>query len=341
MFPAFALARELKERGFGVSLVTDARGAKYRDLYTDLHFHVVDAATVRPGLLAKFFTIAALVIGTGQSFFLLKKLKPRVVIGFGGYPSFPAVAAAQLLKLPTMIHEQNAVLGKANALLAGQAQKIALSLPDLGAIPAQWHAKTVVTGNPVRAEIAAITGYETPGETVNLLVTGGSQGASVFSKVVPQAVGLLPDDLKKRLRIVQQCRAGDIAAVKHAYDAMGVSARLETFINDVPAQLAACHLLISRSGASTVTEAGVAGRPAIFVPYPHHKDQQQKRNAQVLAQAGGAVVMDEATVTPQSLAKELEKLLTHPADLAAMAEKARKALNREASKRLADAIMDL
>lgn len=341
MFPAFALARELKERGFDVSLVTDARGEKYRTLYTDLFFHIVRADTMRPGILAKFKMAIDLVIGTGQAYRMLKKVRPRAVIGFGGYPSFPAVIAAQLLRIPTMIHEQNAVLGLANKIVAGSATRIALGVPDLSSIPEAWKAKTIVTGNPVRADIAAIGEYVMPGEVFRILVLGGSQGASVFSKIVPQAVAMLPEALKRRVSIVQQCRAGDMAGVRHAYDVMGVNARLETFINDVPQQLGACHLLIARSGASTVTEAAVAGRPALFVPYPHHKDQQQKRNADVLVRAGAAKVMDEKTMTPQSLSKELENLMSNPADLAAMAVSARKALESNASKRLADAIMAL
>jgi len=341
MFPAFALARALKERGLKVSLVTDARGQKYQTLYTDLFFHVVKADTLRAGLLAKLKMAINLAIGTGQAFFLFKSIKPRVVVGFGGYPSFPAMAAAQLLKIPTVIHEQNAVLGKANALVAAQARTIALSLPDLSAIPEQWRDKAIVTGNPVRADIAAIGAYETPNDVFRLLVLGGSQGASVFSKVVPEAIGRLPEALRSKISVVQQCRAADLADAKHAYDKMGINARLETFINDVPAQLEACHLLIARSGASTVTEAAVGGRPAIFVPYPHHRDQQQMRNAQVLVKAEAAVVMDEKTMTAQDLSTMLENMLSRPTQLAIMAANARRALNPDAAERLADAILSL
>jgi UDP-N-acetylglucosamine--N-acetylmuramyl-(pentapeptide) pyrophosphoryl-undecaprenol N-acetylglucosamine transferase len=341
MFPAFSLARELQSRGHKVVMITDARGEKYKAQYPDIPFHIVRAETVRRGLISKLKLLADLAVGTGQAFLLLKKLKPRAVVGFGGYPSFPAVSAAQGLRIPTLIHEQNAVLGKANQLVAGGAKMIALGLPELGTIPARWKDKTIITGNPVRAEIEGISHYAPPESIFRILVLGGSQGASVFSKTVPEAIALLPEGQRRRLSIVQQCRAADLAGCKHAYDLLGVSARLETFITDVPAQLAFCHVLIARSGASTVAETAVAGRPAIFVPYPHHKDQQQKVNAMTLAKAGGAIVLDEKTLTPADLAKELEGLMENPAYLASMAEAARKSAIREASKRLADAVMAL
>lgn len=341
MFPAFALARALLVRNIPVQLVTDARGAKYRDQYPDIPFHVVRAETLRAGIVSKIRLGFDLLAGTGQAIMLLRKLKPRAVVGFGGYPSFPAVIAAQVLRIPTLIHEQNAVLGRANKLVAGGAKRIALSLPDMDSIPASWAAKTVVTGNPVRADIAAIAPYSTPTDTFRLLVLGGSQGAKVFSSMIPEAVGRLPAHLRSRISIVQQCRAADIGMAKHAYDVLGLNVRLESFITDVPAQLEACHLIIARSGASTVTEVAVAGRPAIFVPYPHHKDQQQRVNAMVLGRIGAALVMDEKTMNAPDLAKELESLMANPAHLAAMAAKARNALQPDAAKRLADAVNSL
>lgn len=343
MFPAFALAQELRGRGFDVALVTDARGLKYQAQYSDIAFHVVQAETLRPGIFSKFKTAIRLLIGTGQAYFLLKKLGPKAVVGFGGYPSFPAVLAAQALGLKTFLHEQNAVLGRANRLMAERASGIALSLPVVSDLPAILQPKAIFTGNPVRPEIAAVgrAPYDLPETDFNILVLGGSQGASVFSNVVPAAIGLLSGDIKKRLSVVQQCRASDIAGVRHAYEVLGVRARLETFVTDVPAQLAACHLLIARSGASTVTEAAVAGRPAIFVPYPHHKDQQQKVNANVLVNAHAAVLLEEKNINPQILAKELEKLIQTPQQLGQMAEAARNTLPPDAARRLADAILAL
>ena len=345
MFPAFALARALLVRNIPVVLVTDARGARYKEQYPDIPFHVVRAETMRAGILAKIRMLFELAAGIGQSVLLLRKLKPRAVVGFGGYPSFPAVLAAQVLKIPTLLHEQNAVLGRANKLVAAAATKIALSLPELGAVPKGWHAKTIVTGNPVRAEIMAVgeKPYNAPTQDgdFRILVLGGSQGASVFSTVVPEAIGLLPETFKKRVRIVQQCRAADIATARHAYDVLGIDARLETFVTDVPAQLEACHILIARSGASTVTEVAVAGRPAFFVPYPHHKDQQQKVNGQVLVKAGAALMFEEKSLTSQGLADALAGLMQDPQRLAGMAEAARKTLAADASKRLADAILAL
>jgi len=339
MFPAFALATELKKRGQNVSLVTDARGTKYQDRYPDLTFHVVRADTLRPGLIAKIRMVLALTAGTAQAFILLRRLKPAAVVGFGGYPSFPAILAAQALRIPTYLHEQNAVLGRANKLVAAGARKIALSLPGATSMPAGWQNKTVVTGNPVRAELTQLSSYEAPAANgpFNILVLGGSQGATVFSKILPMAVGLLHD--KGRLSIVQQCRAADIGMVRTAYDVLGVKAQLETFVTDVPAQMEAAHLVIARSGASTVAEVAAAGRPALFVPYPHHKDQQQKANARVLSTAGGAVLLEEPGLTPQILAKQLEKLMQNPAELSVMAKAARICAQENAAARLADVIL--
>ena len=341
MFPAFSLAAELKSRGHDVALVTDSRGAKYQDQHPAIAFHVVRAETLRPGLAAKIKMIAALLVGTGQAYVLFKKKRPQAVVGFGGYPSFPAVLAAQALGIPTFLHEQNAVLGRANKMVATGARKIALSLPNISALPKKWQGKSVVTGNPVRAELAMLPPYDMPMDhgSFNILILGGSQGASVFSNLLPDAIKLLPDAMRARLNIVQQCRAADIGMVRTAYEVMGVRARLETFFNDVPAQMAACHLLIARSGASTVAEVASAGRPAVFVPYPYHADQQQKANAEVLSGAGAAVLLEEPHLTPSILAKQLENLMEHPAQLAQMAKAARECAQDNAASRLADVIL--
>jgi UDP-N-acetylglucosamine--N-acetylmuramyl-(pentapeptide) pyrophosphoryl-undecaprenol N-acetylglucosamine transferase len=340
MFPAFALAAELKQRGVPVSLVTDIRGTKYQDQHPDLAFHVVKADTLRPGLIAKIKMLAALAIGTGQAYRLLRKIKPHAVVGFGGYPSFPAVLAAQALGIPTILHEQNAVLGRANKIVAGGARKIALSMDSRANLSPAWQQKIVITGNPVRAGLDSLPAYQGPmmNGQFTILVLGGSQGASVFSKILPQAIALLPD--KQRVSIVQQCRAADIGMVRTEYDVMGVRARLETFINDVPAQLQAAHLVIARSGASTVAEVAAAGRPAVFVPYPWHKDQQQKANAMTLSAVGGAVLLEEPGLTPEILAKHLENLMQHPAELERMAKAARAQAKENAAARLADAILN-
>lgn len=345
MFPAFALAHELRARGIPVVFVTDRRGLKYEAQYPDIPFRVIRAETLRPGLLPKLRLIAELAVGTAQSLWLLRRLRPRAVVGFGGYPSFPLMLAAQLAGAPTVLHEQNAVLGRANRLLAARATRIALALPDMAGMPEKLRARTTVTGNPVRAEIAAVGARPyvppQPGRSFRLLILGGSLGASVFSNLLPRAIGLLDEVARKRLSIVQQCRAVDIAAVRHAYDVMGIGARLETFVNDVPDQLETCHLLIARSGASTVTEAAVAGRPAIFVPYPYHKDQQQKKNAAVLARAGAAILFEEKDLSAEILAKELENLMDSPVLLSRMAEAAGKALAVDAAVKLADMVVTL
>lgn len=341
MFPALALAQALKAKRVDVSLVTDARGVAYAKRMPDMDYKVVASATVKAGLVAKVKMMLSLALGVGQALVLIAREKPDVVVGFGGYPSFPAVLAAQVLGIPTVLHEQNAVLGRANKMLAGRAKKIALSLPTMDALPKAWQKKSVVTGNPVRADFGKLATYIAPDEggDVNILVLGGSQGAKVFSTLLPQAVELMAD--KARLHIVQQCKAEDIAQVQAAYDAMGVRAQLEAFIEDVPRQMERAHLIIARSGASTVAEVANAGRAAVFIPYPYHADQQQRANAKALADVGGAVLLEEPTLTAEKLAKELENLVQHPAMLADMADNAAKAALREADKRLVKVVLSV
>jgi UDP-N-acetylglucosamine--N-acetylmuramyl-(pentapeptide) pyrophosphoryl-undecaprenol N-acetylglucosamine transferase len=345
MFPAFALAEMLRERGLNVALITDSRGQKYESAYPHIPFHVVRAQTLKAGIITKIKTVISLGVGTLQAIRILKKLEPKAVVGFGGYPSLPAMMAAALLNIPTILHEQNAVLGRANQFMATSATKLALSLPNMDGMRPDIREKATVTGNPVRAEIAAIgTKNYTPPHPegpFKILILGGSQGAQVFSTLLPDALEKISGENQKRLSIVQQCRAIDIAGVRHTYDVMGIRAKLETFISDVPAQLEACHLLIGRAGASTVTETAMAGRPALFVPYPHHKDQQQKVNALVLVKAGAAHVFDEKTLTADTLAKTLENLMNSPTTLADMAEAARKTLPQNAAKNLADLVTTL
>jgi UDP-N-acetylglucosamine--N-acetylmuramyl-(pentapeptide) pyrophosphoryl-undecaprenol N-acetylglucosamine transferase len=338
MFPAAALTRELLARGCRVEVVTDSRGAPYENAFSGVKFHVISAGTLGSGLMGKVKGVLRLVAGIVSAFGLVRSLRPAAVVGFGGYPSFPGVFAAQNLSIPTVIHEQNAVLGKANAMLAKRAKRVALSMGSAA------NNARIVTGNPVRPEIAALAATPYPalahGGKIKLFIMGGSLGATVFSKVVPAALAELPDEQRARLDITQQCRAADIDEVRAAYAKMGIRARLESFINDVPDVLAACHLVISRSGASTVAEVTAAGRPAIFVPYPHHADQQQKANAAVVADAGGAWVMEEKDFTAEALVARLAELLNDPRELERMAMASRGCGRPDAAQSLANLVIE-
>lgn len=342
MFPAFALAAVLQARGKRVIMVTDGRGETYKPLYPNIEFFSATSETFRPGLLAKVRLVARLFTGIGQAYRIMKRERPACVVGFGGYSAAPAMVAALALGVPVIVHEQNAVLGMANKIAAFWAKKIALSLPTVANLPQSYQSKAVVTGNPVRADIEAI-GQDpyvppAPDGPLRILVMGGSQAAKVFSTHLPAAIKLLPEDMRKRLDIVQQCRASDLGQVQHHYEVMGIKANLKTFIPDVPTRLRACHLVIARGGASTVAEVAIAGRPAFFVPYPYHKDQQQKVNAAVLATAGAGVILEEPGLTVQIFAKELEKHLADPALLARMAKNAGAVLQPHAAERLADVV---
>lgn len=340
MFPAQALAFELRARGRAVSLVTDARGAGYAGNFGQTGVYVVAARSLSGNLAAKAGAAFDLGLGAFQALRLLRRLAPALVVGFGGYPSLPAMAAAIWLGVPTCIHEQNAVLGRVNRLLAHRASGIAASVEGMRGMRAIDQVKVTVTGNPVRDGITAWHGraYQAPEEDgqFNLLVFGGSQGATVLSEVVPDAIAMLPPAARARLNIIQQCRASDLARVQHTYARASVSAELVEFIRDMPERLRTAHLVIARSGATTVSELTVASVPSILVPYPHHRDQQQLANARALADAGAAWLMQEAELTAAELAKRLQQLLRRPALLSAAAVAAGGLGRPDAAKALAD-----
>jgi len=344
MFPAEALAGALVARGHDVALITDRRGQAIALPGVDLAVHRVRAAAMTGASVpAKLKAGLQLLIGTAQAWWLLRRLKPIAVVGFGGYPSVPAVLAAHRLGLPVILHEQNAVLGRANQMLTPYARRIATCFAEVEGVAAADRGKIVMTGNPVRPAIAALaqTPYPTPeaDSSVNLLITGGSLGASLFSRVIPAAIALLPDGLRRRLSIVQQARADDIEGVRAAYAALGMAPVLSSFFADMPARLAAAHLVIGRAGASTVAETAVAARPAILVPLAIHRDDHQTKNARALEAAGAALVMPEAAFTPEALAARLQPLLSLPDKLAAMAAGARQAATLDAAERLADLVL--
>jgi UDP-N-acetylglucosamine--N-acetylmuramyl-(pentapeptide) pyrophosphoryl-undecaprenol N-acetylglucosamine transferase len=319
-FPAEALAAELIARGNRVVLMTDARsGALKSDVFAGREQHVLRGAGIAGrGILRAMKAAAALAAGTWQARRILKSIDAAAVVGFGGYPCVPPVLAARSLRRRPLIvlQEQNGVLGRANILLSRLADFLALGVAKTSRLPTGVTA--YVTGNPVRPAIAALHGggYEPPGDTINLLVLGGSLGARVFSDVVPGAVALLPEALRARLVITQQCRAEDLERVGAAYRAGGVAAELAPFFNDVAQRLRAAHLMIGRAGASTCAELAVAGRPSILVPLPGAIDDHQTANAAALAAAGGARVIAQPELTPARLAAELQSLLTDPAGLA-------------------------
>jgi UDP-N-acetylglucosamine--N-acetylmuramyl-(pentapeptide) pyrophosphoryl-undecaprenol N-acetylglucosamine transferase len=345
VMPAQALAHDLIARGYRVEVITDTRGLKYKPHFEGIPMHEIRAGALGRGLKGKLLGLCNIGLGVVQAFKILRAAKPLAVIGFGGYPSFPAMYAAQKLKIPTIVHEQNAIIGKANLMLVAKAVKIAISMPTIKGLDEQECTKAVYTGNPVRAEIAALYNKPFPALSesgkLRILVMGGSLGASVFSHIIPEAFSRLSSDHRARLDIVQQCRSEDLESTAALYKKYAIQAQLSVFIDDVAGALEACHLVIARSGASTVAEVSTAGRPAIFVPYPHHKDQQQKINADTLADAGGAWVMTENGFTPEALLARIETFLQNPSVLFKAAENARSLGKPDAARKLGNLVTEV
>lgn len=343
VFPARALAEALLSRGHRVGLVTDRRGTAFETESGRLEVYRIRAAGIAGrGLVAKVRAIGELALGYIEARRLIRSLAPAVVVGFGGYASVPTVLAASARGVRVVLHEQNAVLGRANRLLAPRADAVAVSFPDVRKVRTADRGKLVLTGNPVREAIRAVRDDIRPPlagvAPIALLVTGGSQGASVFADLVPAAVALLPADLRARLRLSQQAREIELEQVVAAYRDLGVDADVRRFFEDMPARLADARLLICRSGASTVAENTVAGRPALLVPYPHAIDDHQAANARAVAAAGGARVLPQAALDAGSLAECLTDVLSDPAGLAAMATAARGVGVPDAVDRLADLV---
>jgi UDP-N-acetylglucosamine--N-acetylmuramyl-(pentapeptide) pyrophosphoryl-undecaprenol N-acetylglucosamine transferase len=343
LFPAEALAAALRARGATVELATDARAAGYGGKFPARAIHVIPSETLR-GRNPFAYAKAGAVIGFGvaKAYGLIGRLRPAAVVGFGGYPSIPAVLAARLRGVPTVIHEQNGVMGRANRLLAPRVTAIATSFQGvLDSAPA-LAAKATRTGNPLRpAVIAAIAPYAPPDPQgpLRLLAFGGSQGARIMADIVPPAIERLDPSVRARLAVVQQARAEDIDRVCATYARLDLAAEVKPFFVDLPARIAAAHLVVSRSGASTVAELAALGRPAVLVPLPHALDQDQLANARVLERAGGAILLRQDAFTPERLAREIAALAADPARLAAMAAGARSAGTPDAAERLADLVL--
>jgi UDP-N-acetylglucosamine--N-acetylmuramyl-(pentapeptide) pyrophosphoryl-undecaprenol N-acetylglucosamine transferase len=339
LFPAEALAHELKARGWSVPLVTDSRASKYADRFPGDDIHVVESATPSGKNPLKLISAGfTLMRGMRQARLLLRDLKPKAVVGFGGYPTVPPLFVASGT-FPTVIHEQNAVMGRANRLLSHRVTAIAGGFMKAEGAQA---GKIVETGNPVRPAVieAVKTPFDAPEDDgpLRLVVFGGSQGARFFSDSVPEAVAALPDELRSRLRITQQARPEDEARVKARYGELGVEAEVSPFFADLPSRIAAAHLVMSRSGASTVSEIAAIGRPAILVPYPYALDHDQAANAAALEAAGGAIVRREQSLDPGTIGALLSELLGDPARLIAMANAAQNAGRPNATGLLADLV---
>ncbi len=341
VFPARALAEALAARGWRIALITDSRGGSFSDDIANTETHRIKAASLGGGVCSKLRGLTQLGVGLLQARALLRRIRPAAVVGFGGYASAPTMWAAGQLGLPTMIHEQNAVLGRANRLIAARARRIATSFATVSGIRERDRPRITLTGNPVRSDVAAVgkTPYSAPvGDSViRLLVFGGSQGARILSDIVPAAIAALPDSLRTRLEVVQQCRPENLDAVRDCYRAAGVNATLGTFFSDMPARIAAAHLVIGRAGASTVSELAAAGRPAILVPYRFAMDDHQSANALAMDAVGGALVVREDDFMPEPLARRLSELFAAPDLLTAIAAKALAAGHADAAERLADA----
>lgn len=343
LFPAEALGVALMKRGLRVRLVTDSRALRYSGLFARDMLDVVPSETVRgrtPWSLAR--TGLVLAAGLGIALNLMRRLRPAAVVGFGGYPTLPPLMAARLFGIPTLIHDSNAVMGRANRLLSGRVNAIATSLPGVLDRDPALAAKTTTTGTPMRPAIlaAAAVPFATPDVTgpLRLLVTGGSQGARIMADIVPFAIERLAPALWDRLVVTQQVRDEDMVRVRAIYDKLRIRTELAPFFSDLPARLASSHLVISRSGAGTVAELGAIGRPSILVPLPGALDQDQHANAGVLLQAGGAIRIPQPEFTPDRLAAEITALAFEPARLAAMARAARSVGKLDAAERLADLV---
>jgi UDP-N-acetylglucosamine--N-acetylmuramyl-(pentapeptide) pyrophosphoryl-undecaprenol N-acetylglucosamine transferase len=346
LFPGQALAAELVQAGWRVHLATDTRVDTIAGDFPAEAMHVIPSATISP---SRPFRAIGGAITLARGYFAAKALiadiKPDAVIGFGGYPTVPPILAASTLGVPSMIHDQNAVMGRANRFLASRVDAIGTAFPKVKLLDEQHSHKVHAVGVPVRKAVldARAVPYTapTPDGPINLLVFGGSQGASVMREIVPEALSELPEDIRLRLHVVQQARGEDITPVEVMYASARIEAEVAPFFADMPQRIADAHILISRSGASTVAERAVIGRPGIMVPLPGALDQDQLYNARALADAGGGIVIEQDEFTPRRLREEISSLLAEPAHLKAQAAAARVFGVTDAAARLADVVVKI
>ena len=342
MIPAHALAAELKSRGHGVLLITDDRGARFPGLFEDVPVHILPAGRLGGGPIGWLKAAGSVLKGRGEAKRLYREHRPDAVVGFGGYPAFPSLLAASAMRIPTVLHEQNAVIGRVNRLLAGDAEAIGTAYDRVDRLKTRYAGKAVLIGNPVREEIARLGELPFPPfdefAPLKILVTGGSQGATVLSKVVPAGLGMLQPSLRRRLQVVQQCRPEDIERVRGQYAELGIPAELMTYIEDMPEKLADAHLVVGRAGASTVAELSAAGRPAILIPFAAATDDHQTANAREMVKAGGARAIQESGFTPDVLARQIEALAMDPVALNNAAARALSVGRPHAARDLADLV---
>ncbi|MFL0585165.1 undecaprenyldiphospho-muramoylpentapeptide beta-N-acetylglucosaminyltransferase [Sphingomonas olei] len=345
MVPAAALAEELMRRGHRVALVSDDRGVRFPGLFEDVQTHVLPAGRIAGGPLGWAKAARQMWRGRAMARQLYRTFKPAAVIGFGGYPAFPALAAAFAEKIPTAVHEQNAVLGRVNRLVAPRVDAIATSYAETERLKPKFEAKAHHIGNPVRDSVLALRTQPYPlleeDGIFRLLVTGGSQGASVLSKVVPEGLAMLPLAFRRRLQVTHQARIEDIDAARAKYAELEIAADLATYLPDLPEQLGWAHLVIARAGASTISELTAAGRPAILVPLPGATDDHQTANAREITAAGGARTIPQSAFTPAELAKQMQKLGLDPTALENAAARAKACGKPHAARDLADLVESL
>lgn len=342
MVPAAALATELAARGHHVALVSDDRGVRFPGLFEGVETHVLPAGRLGGGPLGYVRAFGKIMAGRAMALRLYREMGPAAVIGFGGYPALPALLAAFRAGVPTLIHEQNAVLGRVNRFVAGRVDAIATSYEKVERLKPGWQAKTHLVGNPVREAVLALRERPYPlleeDGIFRVLVTGGSQGATVLSQVVPDGLALLPVHFRRRLQVTHQARVEDIEAVRAKYQAHEIPADISTYIADMPEALAWAHVVIARAGASTIAELTAAGRPAILVPLPSATDDHQTANAREITQAGGARTIAQHAFTASELAKQIQKLGLDTEGLENAAARARGCGRPHAARDLADLV---
>ncbi len=349
MVPAASLAAELGRRGHHVSLISDDRGVRFPGLFANgpggVQTHVLPAGRLAGGPIGWAKAAKAMIEGRAQAIELYKHQKPAAVIGFGGYPALPALLAAFKAGIPTAVHEQNAVLGRVNRLVAGKVDAIATSYANVARLKDKYRGKAHLVGNPVRDAVLALRSQPYPlleeDGIFRVLVTGGSQGASVLSRVVPDGLSLLPVAFRRRLQVTHQVRIEDIDAARAKYAELSIAAELATYLPDMPEQLAWAHLVIARAGASTLAELTCAGRPAILVPLPSATDDHQTANAREMTEAGGARTIAQPAFIPVELAKQMQRLGLDPAALQNAAGRARSCGRPDAARDLADLVESL
>lgn len=342
VIPAQALAKELMARGHVVALITDDRGAKIPGMDPDMAVHVLPAGRLAGGPVGWIRAALAIRKGRAEAIRIMRELEPAAAVGFGGYPALPALLAARKLSVPTVIHEQNAVLGRVNRFLAPRVDVIATAYPDVARVPEHAQARVELVGNPVRDAVRDLRTRPFPplpeDGIFRLLVTGGSQGASILGQVVPEALSLMPLAFRERLQVTQQCRAEDIERVRADYARFGIAADLATYIEDMPAKLGWAHLVIARAGASTIAELTCAGRPAILIPLPSATDDHQTHNVREMVAAGGARHIPQSRFTVVELAKQMQKLALEPGALVNAATRAHGVGRPNATSDLADLV---